>query len=121
MKRFRKQKGFTLVELLVVIAIMGILAAVVVPNLTGFTGKGRAEAKSTELQSMQTAVRAMMVDGEATVLPMAYTDVNELAEVQAVKVLGADGTEYCLEDYLNGSYPMERSYDIAASGVVTVD
>lgn len=121
MKRvLRNQKAFTLVELLVVIAIMGVLAAVVVPNLTGFTGKGKAEAKSTELQNMQIAVRAMMVDGGSTALPLAHTEVNELAEVQGVKVVGADGKEYCLEKYVSGDYPLERSYDIAADGTVTL-
>ncbi len=35
----RGEKGFTLIELLVVIAILGIIAAVVVLNITGFFGR----------------------------------------------------------------------------------
>lgn len=34
MKRFRKQKGFSLLELLAVVTILGIIAAMVVPRIT---------------------------------------------------------------------------------------
>ena len=67
MKKFLKhfrygEKGFTLIELLVVIAILGVLAAVVVPNVSKFMGQGKDESGLTELHSVQTAVTAMMAD-----------------------------------------------------------
>jgi len=58
----RGEKGFTLIELLIVVAILGVLAAVVIPNVGRFIGRGEEEAADTELSNVQSAVVAMMVD-----------------------------------------------------------
>jgi len=63
----RGEKGFTLIELLVVIAILGIIAAVVVLNITGFFGRGKEEAANTESHQVQTAIVAYMAGGVSAV------------------------------------------------------
>jgi type IV pilus assembly protein PilA len=65
----RGEKGFTLIELLIVVAILGVLAAIVIPNVGRFIGRGKTEAAATELSSIQSAVTSMMTDnGIATFL-----------------------------------------------------
>jgi prepilin-type N-terminal cleavage/methylation domain-containing protein len=56
------EKGFTLIELLIVVAILGVLAAIVIPNVGRFIGRGKTEAAATELSNIQSAVTAMMTD-----------------------------------------------------------
>ena len=65
----RGEKGFTLIELLIVVAILGVLAAVVIPNVGRFIGRGEGEAADTEFANVQSAVVALMTDNGVSALP----------------------------------------------------
>jgi len=123
----RREKGFTLIELLVVVAILGVLAAVVVPNVSKFINKGNDEAEATEMHNVQLAVHALLADaavGELDAGPgpspdFSYLGVQEYEDVQAVTA-GTDPNDHNLGEYLNQeNFPLKRAYDISQAGVVS--
>ncbi len=100
----RGEKGFTLIELLIVVAILGVLAAVVIPNVGRFIGAGEDEAADTELSNIQSAVTSMMVDNGLATLPnpviVATDDMEVFPDTTAAASRGNDpnGDAYAVGD-----------------------
>ena len=114
------EKGFTLIELLVVIALLGMLAAIVIPNVIEFMGRGEEEAKATEYHNLQTAVLALLADTDVHDLDDGDypRTIQEKSDVQGVT---AGSGAHSLDEYLmGGKYPLKQAYVIDRNGLVTV-
>lgn len=61
-RKKRNQRGFTLIELLVVMVILGLLAALVGPNLFGKVGKGKQSAAKTQIEMLGQALDSFRLD-----------------------------------------------------------
>lgn len=59
------KKAFTLIEILIVVILLGVLAAVIVPNLTGATEKTRAQTDMTNCKEIYKAAQAYLMENDA--------------------------------------------------------
>ncbi len=108
------QKGFTLIELLVVVGIIVALAAVVVPLVIQFAGKGDEGAKAAEANTVQAAVDTLMADQNW----LTVTVNGTAAKIDATSDFGTATSTQNLTAYLREASTV-YCYTWAATGLVT--
>ena len=62
--RLRHAAGFTLIELMVVLVIIGVLAALIVPNVLDRTDDARATAARTDVHNIMQALKLYKLDNQ---------------------------------------------------------
>lgn len=62
--RSRSARGFTLIELMVVLVIIGVLAALIVPNVLDRTDDARATAARTDVANLMQALKLYRLDNQ---------------------------------------------------------
>ena len=118
-KVLQEEAGFTLLELIVVVAVIGILAAIVVPQIGGIQDNANVNSTKASLSSIQTALEEYKLTTDNSKYP------GELSELD----VGAsdfdythfdDQTEYVVFKEVNGiTYYTNSTQSKIATGDTT--
>lgn len=61
-RRARAGSGFSLLEMIIVLVLMGLIAALVVPRLTGVLGKNKVRVTKTQIELLANAIERYQID-----------------------------------------------------------
>ncbi len=99
-ERSRRQRGFTLIEIMVVVVIIGLLAAVIVPQLMGNVDQARVAKARQDIQAIETALTMFRLDNSK------YPTTD-----QGLKSLIQQPTDPSIRNWRPGGYVKKPSRD----------
>lgn len=94
----KRNSNFTLIELIVVIVVLGILAAIVIPNISSFQDEARQVQLTADARNVQTALDMFQAKSDSgTEQPLATIDVAGVKTAVTLvatheEATGAEGT-----------------------------
>lgn len=92
------RKAFTLMELMIVIMILGLLTAIVVPNLVGQSEKAKRELICVQMKTISESIKMFRVD---------FGSYPQLDEGLNALIKNPDPSRY--KNYPNGGYLSAKS------------
>ena len=120
-KEKRDEKGFTLIELLIVVAIIAILAAIAIPQFSGYRARSVRASMIADARNVATSLEAYFTDGatyapangDSIVGPNAFGALTALAGTRASR-----GNIVTIASTIN-AYTIEVDNAAAISGTFT--
>ncbi len=110
--RNRHVQGFTLIELMVVLVIIGVLAALIVPNVLDRADDARVTAARTDVNNLMQALKLYRLDNQR--YPTAEQGLDALVRKPATGTVPPNWRPY-LEKLPND--PWGRAYQYVNPGV----